>query len=464
MQTVEWNMVADTRVFPDRIRNRKVSVLGLARSGIAVCEMLVAGGAQVLASDIRDDEETRAAAIGLRAIGVSVELGSHSEDALLRADFMIPSPGLSPSIPILVHARECGIPIFSEIEVAFWLFQGDVLALTGTNGKTTTATLLHRMLNQGGLDARLAGNVGLAFSAVATRGSAPMVLEVSSFQLEFVETFRPAVSCLLNVAPDHLDRHGSIDDYAEIKYRIALNQGDGDTVVLNADDSRVRRLPVPSGARALFYSIRQFLPEGVFCEDGRLVYRVDGREGDFIRLEELKIPGWHNRANAAAASAMALAYGVDPEKIGAALREFEGVAHRIEPLGTYSGIRVYNDSKATNVGATRVALEAVPGPIVLLVGGRHKDDDPHMLDTLIQEHVRVVVTFGESADRFAAAWKNRTSLYVKPDLKEAVKQAFELANAGDAILLSPACASFDQFNDFEDRGDSFKRYVKETTS
>lgn len=464
MQTVEWKMVADTKVFPDRIRNRKVAVLGLARSGSAVCEMLVSGGAQVLASDISDNEKTRSAAVRLRARGVSVELGGHSEDALLGADFLIPSPGLAPSIPILARAREWGIPIFSEIEVAFWLCRGDVLALTGTNGKTTTATLLHRMLNKGGLDARLAGNVGLAFSAVATSGSGPIVLEVSSYQLEFVETFRPAISCLLNVAPDHLDRHGNLDLYADIKYRIASNQGDGDTVVLNADDPRVRKLPVPPGARALFYSIRQFLPEGVFCEDGNLVYRVDGRDGEFVRLDELKIPGWHNRANAAAAAAMALAYGVDPGKIGEALREFDGVAHRIEPLGAYAGIRVYNDSKATNVGATRVALEAVPGPIVLLVGGRHKDDDPHMLDTLIQEHVRAVVAYGESAERFEAAWKDKTELSVKPDLKEAVKHAFELAVAGDAILLSPACASFDQFSDYEDRGDRFKQYVKETSS
>jgi UDP-N-acetylmuramoylalanine--D-glutamate ligase len=464
MQTVEWKMVADSHVFPDRVRNRKVAVLGLARTGTAVCEMLVAGGAQVLASDIRNDESTQRAGQRLREMGVSVELGMHSEDALLRADFIIPSPGLTPSIPVLIKAREWGIPIFSEIEVAFWLCRGDVLALTGTNGKTTVATLLHRMLSSGGLDASLAGNVGLAFSAVATKGSGPVVLEVSSYQLEFVDTFKPVVSCLLNVAPDHLDRHGNIDDYADIKYRIAASQGDGDTVVLNADDPRVRKMPVPPGTRALFYSIRQFLPEGVFCEDGRLVYRVDGREGEFVKLDELKIPGWHNHANAAAAAAMALAYGVDPDKIAAALRAFEGVAHRIESLGAFAGVRVYNDSKATNVGAPPVALEAISGPLVRRVGGRHKYDEPHMLDKLIQEHVRAVVAYGESADRFATAWQDRTEVLVQPDLAAAVKKAFEVAHAGDAILLSPACASFDQFTDYEDRGDRFKSYVKETTS
>ena len=337
-----------------------------------------------------------------------------------------------------------------------------MLALTGTNGKTTTATLLHHMLALGGQKARLAGNVGLAFSAVAGEGSGPVVLEVSSYQLEYIETFKPKVAGLLNGTPDHLDRHGDLETYIELKYRLAENMGDGDSVVLNADCPVARKLPVPPGARAIFFSTQQFLPEGVFCEDGALAYRVDGLEGELVSLDELRIPGRHNQANAAAAAAMALAYGVSPERISDALRSFEGVPHRIESLGIRRERRVYNDSKATNVGAMQVALEAVDGPIVLLVGGRLKGDDPHTVDDLISAKVRAVIAYGEGREHFREAWQELKQVEVVTDLKEATRRAFALSQPGDAILLSPACASFDQFDNFEQRGDRFREYAAKT--
>jgi len=454
-------MTPERTVYPDRVRNRRVAVLGLARSGVAACEMLLSNGAQVLASDAGDNDVLQARAEQLRDLGAWVELGGHTEESLLRADYLVVSPGLKPVLPVLVKARELGIPVFSEIEVAYWLCRGDILAVTGTNGKTTTATLIHRMLEAGGHDARLAGNIGVPFSAVVSHTSGPIVLEVSSYQLERIEEFRPTVAALLNVEPDHLDRHGDLESYAQAKYRIGENQGEGDTFVLNADDAVSRRAPVAEGARSFYFSTQQFLPEGVFCEDGNLVYRVADRRDVILPLDEIRIPGPHNRSNAAAAAAMAIAYGVSPDNIAETLRRFEGVPHRIEPLGIRQGRRFYNDSKATNIGAMLMALRSVERPIVLLVGGRHKADDPHAADELIREKVRAIVAFGEARSRFKEAWSQIVPVVEVDNLEEATRRAFGLSRSGDAVLLSPACASFDQFQNFEERGDRFRAYVEE---
>jgi UDP-N-acetylmuramoylalanine--D-glutamate ligase len=464
MRTVETMIAPVPCVHPERIRKRTVAVLGLARTGEAACELLLAGGAQVLASDIRDDASLRETAVRLRGLGAHVELGKHSVDAILQADYVVPSPGLPLSHPVLQQARRRGIPIFSEIEVAAWLCPMPILAVTGTNGKTTTATWLQSMLAESGLKCHLAGNVGVAFSRVAAGASGPVVLEVSSYQLEHIEAFRPRLAGLLNVTPDHLERHGDLSTYAATKYRVAENQGPGDTVVLNADDALAREMPVPNGVQRTFFSIRQFLPQGVFCTEGRLTYRLAGEEGDLIRLDKIGVPGWHNQANAAAAAAMALVYGVDVEAVTRALANFTGVPHRIEYLGERDGRRVYNDSKATNVGAMRVALEAVMGPIVLLVGGRHKGDDPHAVDGLVHERVRSIVAYGESRERFAEAWSRLRPVRVVEDLEQAVAEAFTVSQPGDAILLSPACASFDQFENFEERGDRFRAYVDQQST
>jgi UDP-N-acetylmuramoylalanine--D-glutamate ligase len=459
MPVTETMIALKRRTHPERIRGRHVAVLGLARTGEAVCDLLLKGGAQVHASEIREDATLHETASRLRGLGAQVELGKHSVDTILQSDYVVPSPGLPLSHPVLQQARRRGIPIFSEIEVAAWLCSMPVLAVTGTNGKTTTATWLQFMLKEGGLNPHLAGNVGTAFSRVATRASGPVVLEVSSYQLEHIETFRPHVAGLINVTPDHLERHGDLSTYAATKYRLAENQVPGDTAVLNADDALAREMPVPDEVRRTFFSIRQFLPEGVFCTEGRLIYRLAGEEGELIRLDRIGVPGWHNQANAAAASAMALAFGVDTEALSRALAHFTGVPHRIEYLGDFDGRRVYNDSKATNVGAMQVALEAVMGPIVLLVGGRHKGDDPHTVDNLVRERVRTIVAYGESRERFAEAWSKLRPVRVVDNLEAAVTEAFAASQPGDAILLSPACASFDQFRDFEERGDCFRAYV-----
>jgi UDP-N-acetylmuramoylalanine--D-glutamate ligase len=458
-------MTAPRTVFEDRIRRRRVAVLGLGRSGIAASEMLMAHGAQVLASDAGSNPDLQSAADRLRDLGAWVELGSHTTEALLSVDYIVVSPGLPGRLPVLAAARQRGVPIFSEIEVAYWLCRGDVLALTGTNGKTTTVTLLHAILQRAGLDARLAGNVGTPFAAIVDDlGSRPVVLEVSSYQLEHIETFRPRVAALLNIGPDHLERHGDLDTYAAMKYRLGENTADGDTIVLNADDPLVRQMPVPAGARAFYFSTQQFLPEGVYIEGGELVFRMPDRQGTLLPCDEIRIPGPHNRANAAAAAAMALTYGIEPDAIASVLREFPGVPHRIEPLGVHRGCRVYNDSKATNVDAMLMALRSVEGPIVLLVGGRAKGDDPHAADELIRSHVRQVIAFGEARRHFADAWRPIVPVQVVDDLRTATREAFATASPGDAILLSPACASFDQFKNFEDRGDRFRIYVAEADS
>lgn len=444
--------------YPDRIRNRRVAVLGLARSGAAVCEMLLGHGAQVLASDSGDTDKLRQTAEHLRDLGAWVELGGHTAEALLRTDYLVVSPGLKPNLPVIAAASEKGIPVFSEIEVAYWLCSCDVLAITGTNGKTTTVTLLHRILQTAGLDAQLAGNVGTPFSSVVNQ-TGPVVLEVSSYQLEHIETFRPNVAALLNIESDHLERHGSMEGYVKTKYRLGENQRPGDTFVLNADDAWARRMTVNAGVKSLFFSTQQFLPEGVFCEDENLVFRVHDHQGTILPISAIRIPGPHNQSNAAAAAAMALAYGVSPEAIAEALRTFEGVPHRIEPLGTRQGRRFFNDSKATNIGAMLMALRSVEPPIVLLVGGRHKGDDPHAADDLIREKVRAIVSYGEARARFEEAWSKIVPVVVVDNLEEATHRAFALSRPGDAIVLSPATASFDQFENFEHRGEKFREYV-----
>jgi UDP-N-acetylmuramoylalanine--D-glutamate ligase len=451
-------MMPERTTYPDRIRNRRVAVLGLARSGVAVCEMLLGHGAQVLASDSGDTEKLHQTAERLRDLGAWVELGGHSTEALLHTDYLVVSPGLKPNLPVLAAAHEKGIPVFSEIEVAFWLCSCDVLALTGTNGKTTTVTLLYRMLQAGGLEVQLAGNVGTPFSSVVGQ-TGPVVLEVSSYQLEHIETFRPNVAALLNVEPDHLERHGSMEGYVAAKYRLGENQRAGDTFVLNADDAWARKTTVNAGVKSFFFSTQQFLPEGVFCEDENLVFRMQEQQGLILPLSEIHIPGPHNRSNAAAAAAMALAYGVPPEAIADALRKFEGVPHRIEPLGSRQARRFFNDSKATNIGAMLMALRSVEPPIVLLVGGRHKGDDPHVADDLIREKVRAIVSFGEARTRFEDAWSKIVPVVLVDNLEEATRRAFALSRPGDAVVLSPACASFDQFENFEHRGEKFREYV-----
>jgi UDP-N-acetylmuramoylalanine--D-glutamate ligase len=460
MVTLERIMASAPLAHPERIRNRRVTVLGLARSGEAVCTLLLEQGAEVLASEARDDDRTRAVAARLRDQGAWVELGQHTAEALVNVDFVVPSPGVPASHPVLQAARQAGVPIFSEIEVAFWVTSGDVLALTGTNGKTTTVTLLQEMLRAAGHASRLAGNVGRAYSSVAGQGSGPLVLEVSSYQLEYIETFRPAVSGLLNITPDHLDRHGSFEAYAATKYRIAENQGEGDTLVINADCPHAVNIPVPPRVRVLRFSTEREVSDGVFWRDGRLVYRTAAGSGTIVSRDDLKIPGTHNQSNVAAAAAMAMAYGCPAPAVAGAITEFRGVPHRIEFLGDASGVRVYNDSKATNVDAMVVALRAVQGPIVLLVGGRAKNDDPHTADALVRERVRAVVCYGEARDRFAGSWAPLVPVVQVEDLAEAVQEGFRLARSGDALLLSPACASFDQFENFEQRGDRFREYVR----
>jgi len=460
MLDVKRTMTAPRNAFEDRIRHRKVAVIGLARSGKAASEMLLGHGAQVLASDAGTHDELQATAERLRDLGAWVELGGHDLDALLGADYLVASPGLSGRHPVLEAARARGIPVFSEIEVASWLCLGDILAVTGTNGKTTTATLLFEILLSAGRDAKLAGNVGTPFSSVVDElGANPVVLEVSSYQLEYIETFRPTVAALLNIGPDHLARHGDLDAYTAAKYRLGENMVEGDTLVLNADDPLARKMPVPAGARSFYFSTQQFLPDGVFCEGDHLVYRIAEQQGTLIALADLRIPGEHNRSNAAAAAAVALSYGIAPEAIARALESFAGVPHRIEPLGIHRGCRVFNDSKATNVDAMLMALRSVEAPIVLLVGGRAKGDDPHAADLLLKERVRCVIAFGEARAHFEAAWKGIVPVQLADHLQGATEAAFAVARPGDAILLSPACASFDQFKNFEERGDLFRTYV-----
>ena len=441
----------------------RVSVIGAARSGRAVARLLKAEGATVFVSD--RDGAAAGAAEGLAREGIDAEFGGHS-GRVQEADLLVVSPGVPSDAPVLRSAAAAGRRVVSELEVASWFWEGDILAVTGTNGKTTTTALLGRMLTDAGITARVGGNIGTAFSELVLEGDrrATAVLEVSSFQLDHCETFRPRVAALLNITPDHLDRYGGVfDQYVASKARILMHQDAGDAVVYGADDATVRavvaRSARPSVLRLAFTS-GEAVEEGAYLREGVLMHRLQEKEQPVIDADAISIPGTHNLYNAMAASLAARCVGVSPARIRATLRNFKGVEHRLEFVRELGGVRFINDSKATNVDAVRYALGSFSGPIVLLLGGRDKGNDYSVLGQPVRERVRAIVAIGESAAKVREAFGGIVPVEVAMTMEEAVVRSRRQARPGDVVLLSPACASFDWFRNYEHRGEVFKAIVQ----
>jgi UDP-N-acetylmuramoylalanine--D-glutamate ligase len=426
--------------------------------------MLRGEGARVFVSDTKPAEASADVASRLEELGVEYEFGGHTA-RVLEADTIVLSPGVPGDIPILREAAGRGIEIVSEIEIASRRCRAPIVAITGTNGKTTTTELTGAIFRAAGRRTFVAGNVGLAFSEVALDADeeSVVVLEVSSFQLERISTFRPAVAVILNITPDHLDRYASLEEYAEAKFRITMNQGDGDTLIYNADDTSLRALPERSHARGVGFSITQQLDEGAWQRDGRLIMRStsNSTEQELMRVDEILIRGPHNLYNSMAAALSAGSLGIGSDVIADTLRSFPGVPHRLEPVRELDGIRYVNDSKATNVDSLWYALNSFSEPIVLIAGGKSKKNNYEPILPLLRKHVKAVVLIGEATEEMEEAFADHVqTLRAGYDMGAAVEMARTVAVPGDVVLLSPACASFDMFNNYEHRGDVFKSLVE----
>jgi UDP-N-acetylmuramoylalanine--D-glutamate ligase len=439
------------------------TVVGAARSGVGAALLLQRKGASVFVTDQGRGEALRPAMEQFQRSGIPYETGGHTERAY-QCGLMVISPGVPSDAPIVREAQRRNIRIVSEVELGSWFCRAPIVAITGSNGKTTTTTLTGRVLDDAAKKYCVAGNIGTAFSGVVLEldPSAVAVLEVSSFQLDQIESFRPSIAVLLNITEDHMDRYDhSMEKYAASKARVFMNQQTDDTLIYDADDPWTAKVVAAARSRKLPFSIERAVPEGAFIDKGALRVRLGGVETSVIPVNEIGIHGAHNQYNAMAAALTGMLLGVAPGSIRKTLAAFAGVEHRLEFVREVAGIRYVNDSKATNVDSVWYALQSFAQPIVVLIGGRDKGNDYARLTELVRKHVRAVVAIGESAEKVETAFSGVRPVMRANTMDEAVRIARSLAHAGDVVLLSPACASFDWFRNYEHRGDVFKQLVHE---
>ena len=445
-------------------RNRRVLVIGLGRSGLAACALLSAKGANIVANDRRRREDVDSGVTGLEKIGVQLVLGAHPPELAMDVDLVVLSPGVPLDLALLVEARRRSIPIWGELELGFRAVSGPVVAVTGTKGKSTTATLLHAMLLASGRDVRLAGNIGFPLTAELERATdaTVFVIEVSSFQLTTITSFRPDVAVLLDVSPDHLDWHPSFSDYLKAKSRIFESQREDDWAVVFGGNPVTVDMARKAKSKKLYFDLDclgDVYPH-VHKEGPWIVRHEDGGTSALASLEEFTVPGAHNRSNAMAASAAAALLGVSGEAMQDALAHFDGLAHALEKVGELGGVSFYNDSKATNIEAVRSALESFDRPIVLILGGRYKGGDFRDLRDAVSRRVKLAFAIGESRELVKKALDEVTKVVLCQDLESAVRDAHRQSEQGDVVLLSPAASSFDMFVDYRERGERFRELVK----
>jgi UDP-N-acetylmuramoylalanine--D-glutamate ligase len=447
---------------PVELRNKRVLVVGLARTGVATTLFCAAHGAVVTATDSRSEAEIGEEIAHLRAANVKLELGGHQEQTFLQQDLIIPSPGVPADAPLLQAARAKGVTIWSEIELAYRFRRGKLIGITGSNGKTTTTSLIEHILRTASFPTILAGNIGTPLISCVARmtNDSVTVVELSSFQLELIHTFRTDISVFLNLTPDHLDRHHTMELYSKAKARIFENQGEEDFAILNADDPATTPL-APTRPHVYWFSRKQRAAQGAFLRGDDIVFRNDGREEAVLKREEVPLPGAHNLENVLAAIAAARIAGASAKAVAEGVRSFAGVEHRLEFVAEINGVRYYNDSKATNVDATLKALDAFPGRILVILGGKDKGSDYTPLQEPLRQRAILALLIGAAADKIASQIDGSVPIERAGTLERAVDIASQTARAGDVVLLAPACASFDQFQNYEHRGRVFKALVRE---
>ncbi|HTU42838.1 MAG TPA: UDP-N-acetylmuramoyl-L-alanine--D-glutamate ligase [Candidatus Aquilonibacter sp.] len=453
------------------LKDKRVLVVGLGKSGVASALFLKTHGARVTASDTKSGDDLRNEIPVLLDHGITVETGGHGERTFREQDLIVVSPGVPVDAPLLQQARSLGEVVIGEIELAAQFLPGPIVAITGSNGKTTTTTLTGEILTSAGLPTLVGGNIGtpaISLAERATRETA-IVLEVSSFQLETIQTFHPKIAVVLNVTPDHLDRHRTLEVYVNAKSRIFENQNHDDFAVLNADDATCVAMASRVRAQVFWFSRQKEVKQGVWVRDGNILFR-DGTgfqkpaEREIMQLSEIPLKGAHNLENVLAAVCVGALMGCAPEKIRQAVRNFKAVEHRLEFVASIRGVDYYNDSKATNVDATIKALESFPGNIHLILGGKDKGSDYSVLNDLLRQRVKRVYTIGAAAAKIESQIVSQKAggpeLVHAETLESAIRKASAVAEAGDVVLLAPACASFDQFKSYEHRGQTFKEIVR----
>jgi len=448
------------------LNGKRVLVVGLGKSGVASALFLKAHGARVTVSDTKSGDELHNEIPTLLDHGIAVETGGHGERTFRGQDLIVVSPGVPVDAPALVQARNLGEPVIGEIELAARFLPGPIIAITGSNGKTTTTTLVGEIMTAGGFSALVGGNIGTPAISLAERAKPEtvIVLEVSSFQLETIQTFRPKVAVVLNVTPDHLDRHRTFEAYVDAKARIFENQGATDYAVLNADDPTCVALAARTKAQVFWFSRQKEVQRGAWVREGTILFRDASGQREIMLVSEIPLKGAHNLENVLAAVCAGVLMGCGPEKIRLAVREFKAVEHRLEFVATIRGVDYYNDSKATNVDATIKALESFPANLHLILGGKDKGSDYSVLNDLLRQRVKRVYTIGSAAakieSQIVSAKDGGPEIVPAETLENAVHKAHAVAEPGDVVLLAPACASFDQFKNYEHRGQVFKETVK----
>jgi UDP-N-acetylmuramoylalanine--D-glutamate ligase len=447
------------------LKGKKVLVVGLGKSGLAAALFLRRRGALVTVSDVRSAEALAKEIPALIEAGIMVESGGHGLLTFRRQDLIVVSPGVPLDTPELAQVKHFGLPVIGELELAARFLKGHTLAVTGSNGKTTTTTLLGEILKAGGLPTLVGGNIGLPVVALIDDSTDDTwsVLEVSSFQLETTVQFHPEIAVILNITPDHLDRHGSFENYSAAKERIFAQQTAADCLVLNADNPRAAAAAVRSVAPIYWFSVEQAVSMGAWLESGSVVYRAarDAATEYVMPLKGIPLKGAHNIENVLAAVVAARLAGVPAEVIRHAIENFQAVEHRLEYVVTHNGVAYYNDSKATNVDATAKAIAAFSGGIHLILGGKDKNSDYTLLSDLLRERVNAVYTIGSAAAKIESHLRGVVSIYSCETLDKAVASAAAAARPGEVVLLAPACSSFDQFENYEHRGKVFKQLVKD---
>ncbi len=443
------------------LKDKRVLVVGLGKSGVASALFLKAHGARVTVSDTKSGDELHNEIPALLDQGITVETGGHGERTFRGQDLIVVSPGVPTDAPPLVQARALGEQVIGEIELAALFLPGPIVAITGSNGKTTTTTLTGEILTAAGLPTLVGGNIGTPAISLAehAKPESITVLEVSSFQLETIQSFRPKIAVVLNVTPDHLDRHRTLENYVDAKARIFENQGADDFTVLNEDDPTCAALAERTRAQVFWFSRQKEVKQGAGVRDRKILFRDITGQREIMQVSEIPLKGAHNLENVLAAACAASLMGCAPEKIGQAVRAFKAVEHRLEFVATVRGVDYYNDSKATNVDATIKALESFPAGIHLILGGKDKGSDYTVLNELLRERVTRVYTIGAAAGKIESQLRNVEVVHAET-LENAVRKASVAARPGEVVLLAPACASFDQFKSYEHRGKMFKDIVR----